>query len=107
MSDAAIGSIYDLDRDLKFILAGVFKTTPQELFIHLGGALEKFDDDAKQAMEIHLRAFGYSERTYRPFHWSPVRTSWVRIKRWPEDKVWIDGNLSAILDHLEKVCDGP
>jgi hypothetical protein len=107
MSDAATGSIYDLDRDLKFILAGVFKTTPMELFIHLGGALDQFDDNAKQAMEMHLRAFGYSEKTYRPFSWSPECTAWTRAKQWPEDKVWIDGELPAILDHLEKVCDGP
>jgi hypothetical protein len=107
MSNGATRSIYDLDKDLKFILAGVFETTPTELFIHLGGMLEHFDDAAKQAMEMHLRAFGYSEQTYHPFHWSPVRTSWVRINQWPEDKVWLNGDLTKILDHLEEACDRP
>jgi hypothetical protein len=56
-------------------------------------------------MEWHLRAFGYERREYRPLCWVPVRVSWVRTERWPEDGPWIGRDLSAIIDHLDSVCD--
>ena len=86
-------------------MAGVFKTTPRELFIHLGGKPEHFDDNTKFMMEWHLRTMGYEEQEFRPMCWSPKHIAWVRRERWPEDKVWIDGALPAIIDYLETVCD--
>jgi hypothetical protein len=29
----------------------------------------------------------------------------VRTERWPEDGPWIGRDLSAIIDHLDSVCD--
>lgn len=98
-------TIHMLDRELKFVLAGVFETTPKELFICLGGGDEQFDDAAKRMMEWHLRTLGYKEEEFRPLCWTPKRVAWVRKERWPEDKIWIKGDVPAIIDYLETVCD--
>lgn len=98
-------TIHVLDRELKRALAGVFETTPLELFVHLGGRAEEFDDDARHMMRWHLRSLGYEETETRPLCWSPPRVVWRRKRRWPEDDIWIKGELGPILDHIESVCD--
>jgi hypothetical protein len=98
-------TVHVVDRELKRVLAGVFEATPLELFVHLGGRVEEYDDEARRMMRWHLRSLGYEETETRPLCWSPPRVVWRRRHRWPEDAVWIKGDLNAILDHIDTVCD--
>ena len=98
-------TIGKFDQQLKQALAGIFQTTALDLFILLGGKPQHFDAAAREMMEWHLRYLEYKECEFRPLCWSPKRTSWQRNTHWPEDKVWIKGDLNAILDHLETVCE--
>lgn len=51
-----------LDRRIKSMLAGVFETTPVELFLTLDARADQFDDQRKSMMKWHLRNQGYEER---------------------------------------------
>lgn len=98
-------TIHKFDRVARLAVAGVFETTPKGLFVYLGGQPEYYDEGTEVMMEWHLRALGYERREHRPLCWTPMRVSWVRTERWPEDGPWIKGSLLMILDHLDSVCD--
>lgn len=98
-------TIHKFDRAARLALAGVFETTPRCLFVYLGGEPEHYHDGTEVMMEWHLRALGYERRESRPLCWTPMKVSWVRTERWPEDSPWVRGDAVAILDHLDSVCD--
>lgn len=98
-------TIHEFDRQVRYVLAGVFEITPMGLFIYLGGKPEDYDSKIEAMMEWHLRSLGYQRQQYRPLCWAPVKVAWFRKRRWPEDGPWVKGDLVAILDHLDNVCD--
>jgi hypothetical protein len=98
-------TIHKFDREVRRVLAGVFETTPMGLFVYLGGKPEDYDSVTEAMMEWHLRSLGYERQEYRPLCWVPAKVAWFRRQRWPEDGPWVRGDLVAILDEVESVCD--
>lgn len=98
-------TIHKFDREVRRVLAGVFEVTPMGLFIYLGGKAEHYDRNTEAMMEWHLRSLGYERQEYRPLCWVPAKVAWFRRRRWPEDGPWVKGDLVAILDEVESVCD--
>jgi len=98
-------TVHKFDRELRRALAGVFETTPMGLFVYLGGKSEDYDSGTKAMMGWHLRSLGYERQEFRPLCWAPPKVAWLRRRRWPEDGPWIRGDLVAILDEVESVCD--
>lgn len=98
-------TIHTFDREARRALAGVFETTPQGLFVYLGGKTDNYDDETERMMEWHLRSLGYARRDARPLCWVPVQVTWIRKRPWPEDDPWIKGDLDAIIDQVASWCD--
>lgn len=98
-------TIHKFDREVRRALAGVFETTPMGLFVYLGGRPEHYDDRIEAMMEWYLRSLGYERQECRRLCWAPVKVAWFRRRRWSEGGPWIRGDLVAILDEVESVCD--
>jgi hypothetical protein len=92
------------DKELRRVLTGVFSTTPAALYVCLGGQMANYDNEARVMMETYLRSFGYERTEFRPLCWTPIKVAWIRTERWPEDKPWIDGDLSAVLEQSGNWC---